>query len=71
LCDIRGSTTHHDDDDRLRGKSTCSIKLCQEHESDARQHEQLQKWQAKQQAGKNHENEPHGLEMKALSNCGD
>jgi hypothetical protein len=52
-------------------KSTCSIKLCQEHESDARQHEQLQKWQAKQQAGKNHENEPHGLEMKALSNCGD
>jgi hypothetical protein len=31
----------------------------------------LQKWQAKQQAGKNHENEPHGLEMKALSNCGD
>jgi len=44
--------------------------LCQKR-LDARQHEQLQKWEAKQQAGKNHENEAHGLEMKALSNCSD
>jgi len=36
--------------------------LCQER-LDARQHEQLQKWQAKQQAGENHKNDTHGLEM--------
>jgi hypothetical protein len=38
-------------------KSACSMKLCQEHESDARQHEQLQKWQA----GKKHKNPLQGL----------
>src|SRR5207249_7368829 len=38
------------------------------HDLDARQHEQLQKWQAKQQAGKNHKNDAHDLEMKALPN---
>ena len=35
---------------------------------DTRQHEQLQEWQAEQQAGENHKNDTHGLEMKALSN---
>jgi hypothetical protein len=28
----------------------------------------LQQGQAKQQAGKNHKNDPHSLEVKALSN---
>src|SRR5947207_6929738 len=41
--------------------------LCHER-LDARQHKQLQKWQAEQQAGKNHKDDAHGLEMKALSN---
>ena len=42
--------------------------LCREDNSDARQHEQLQKWQAEQQAGKNHKSNAHSLETKALSN---
>jgi len=40
----------------------------QEYDSDAGQHEQSQQRQAKQQAGKNHKNDPHSLETKALSN---
>ena len=44
-----------------------TTELCQGH-LDARQHTQLQKWQAEQQAGQNHKDDTHGFEMKALSN---
>ena len=44
------------------------LKRSQEHQSDAGQHKQSQKRQAKQQAGKNHKDDAHGLEMKALCN---
>ena len=38
------------------------------YDSDAGQHKQLPKRQAKQQGGKNHKNDSHSLETKALSN---
>ena len=50
------------------GKSACSMKLWEERESDARQHEQSRERQAEQQERQNHENDAHGLEMRALSN---
>src|SRR5439155_20921077 len=40
------------------------------YDSDAGQHKQLCEWQAEQKKGKNHKNDTHDLEMKALSNCG-
>src|SRR5213080_1372520 len=43
---------------------------CAKGDLDAGQYKQLQNWQTEQQAGKNHKNNAHRLETKALSNSG-
>src|SRR5262249_53515501 len=63
----------------LSGYWTLVLRLWKEHgdvanavrraNSNARQQQQLPKWQAKQQAGKYHENDTDGFETKALSDC--
>src|SRR5438876_1210607 len=58
------------DYDRLHERVSPQNEIVVADSLDARQQEQSHEWQAEQKEGKKHENDAHGLEVKALSNGG-